>query len=208
MSNVKTCAACSTRYAPDLDVCPHCGSSDLLTEGGATVGRLPLFVSLSCDCGRSWQLRLPTLLPGLVGIPSLFCASCGHGVQIPWPPVEDDMPKITKHGGPTNARGEESSPDSPVRAPLAGAEADQGHPTPAEDNEVVGDGSGEALPELDASAEDAQPLEVKYAGDPAQSVDYDGMSLAELRELANSRKVASYGTKAQIAERLREADAQ
>jgi hypothetical protein len=34
------------------------------------------------------------------------------------------------------------------------------------------------------------------------------MSLAELREAADARGVASYGSKAQIAERLRAADAE
>jgi hypothetical protein len=209
--STRTCDACTTAYAPDLDRCPHCGSTESVEEGRA-VKRLPLFVSVECAvCGRGpWQLRLALRMTGLVELPALFCASCGGRVQIPWPPVEDDMPKITVNGGATNALDEESSPDSLVSAPLTGAEAGQGHPTEVT-GEVTGDGTGEALPELapEANAEDA--VELKSEPDPSDhdgdgSNDYEGMTVAELRELAAKRGVPSYGTKAQITERLREAD--
>lgn len=194
--SLRTCVGCSTQYADGLDVCPHCGSTEYEQEGAVVSGRrLPLLVSVSCDCGRGpWQLRLPLVMTGLVQIPELHCASCGRQVQVPWPPVEDEMsPKITVHGGATNAREQaESSPDASVSQPLDGAEAVQGHPTsfdvPADEPEAD-----------DESGDDAQP---EPEADP-----YAGMTLAELREAADARGVASYGSKAQIADRLRAADA-
>lgn len=199
------CAACTTPYAPDLPACPHCGSTDYTEDGRAVVARrFPAFVTLSCSsCGRGpWQFRLPVVASGLLQLAPLYCASCGSQVQIPWPPTEDAMPKITAHGGSTNARDTESSPDVDASQPPVGAEADRGHPTEVEGDTVTGDGSGEALAEVAAEAygEDAVPL--------AEGPDYDGMTLAELREEAVRRDLPSYGTKAQIADRLREADAE
>lgn len=104
------------------------------------------------------------------------------------------MPKITAHGGATNARDAEPSPDAEASQPLlAGAEAGQ---------------EGRPLPE----AEEAAPFEEQVpadGGEPAEDAvpDYDGMTLAELREEAAERGLPAYGTKAQVTERLREADA-
>lgn len=206
MSTTKACAGCSTQYAPDLDACPHCGSSDLLTEAGATSRRLPLSVSVRCEaCGRGpWQLRLPQLVPGLIHLPILACATCGSGVEVPWPPAEEDMsPKITVNGGATDASTALPSPDADAREPLAGAEAGQGHPHPEQEQEVSGDGSGEALPEL--QQDDGDELQVKFASD---GDGYDGKSLAELRQLATERSLPSHGNKNQLITRLREADSE
>lgn len=197
--SLRTCVGCSTRYAEGLDACPHCGGTEFEQEGiVASVRRLPLLVSVSCDCGRGpWQLRLPQVLTGLVQIPQLHCASCGRQVQVPWPPAEEDMsPKITVHGGATNAREQaEPSPDAPASQPLVGAEADQGRPAPG------GTLTGEAGPEL-VELSSAEPETDAVELDP-----YAGKTLAELREEADSRGIASYGTKAQITERLRDDDA-
>jgi hypothetical protein len=116
-------------------------------------------------------------------------------------------PKITVHGGATNAREAASSPDAVASKPLAGAEAGQGRPTaeavvlPVQEAEVV-----EVVPEVPSdvpAAEDAAPLP-----EPEPVIDpYAGKTLAELRDAADARGVASYGSKAQIAERLRAADA-
>lgn len=203
--SLRTCVGCSTRYAEGLDACPHCGGTEFEQEGAVvSTKRLPLLVSVSCgECGRGpWQLRLPLVVTGLVQIPSLFCASCGSQVQVPWPPVEDDMPKITVHGGATNAREQaESSPDALVSQPLVGAEADQGHPT---STEVL---VGEPGPELVDLPFGEQVL-AESADEPEPEPDpYAGMSLAELREAADARGIASYGSKAQIADRLRADDA-
>jgi hypothetical protein len=109
--------------------------------------------------------------------------------------VEDDVsPKITVHGGATNAREQaESSPDAVASLPLAGAEAGQGHPTYV----------AEAGPET--VSPDAEP-EAEAAPEPVEPDPYAGKTLAELRDEADKRGVASYGSKAQIADRLRAAD--
>lgn len=206
--SLRTCAGCTTPYSHDLEACPHCGSGDYVEDGHAVARRLPLFVPVSCAvCGRGpWQLRLPMVMPGLVQLPSLFCASCGSQVQVPWPPVEEDMsPKITVHGGATNAREQaDPSPDAIASQPLVGAEADQGRPTPADGDVVEApEVEGEALQGVAAEAytEDSVALDEPDV-DP-----YAGMTLAELRGAADARGVASYGTKAQVADRLRADDA-
>lgn len=83
------------------------------------------------------------------------------------------------------------------------AVADESPQAVAEDglgrtNEVSHVVVGEALPE--AYAEDAVPPDGPDV-DP-----YAGLTLAELRAAADGRGVPSYGTKAQVAERLREDD--
>ena len=103
-------------------------------------------------------------------------------------------PKITVHGGATNAHGADVSPAADVSQPLVGAEADLGRPTPTEPDEAVVEVAAEA------PAADAVPL--------PEAKDYSSMTLAELREEADSRNVASYGSKAQITERLQAADSE
>lgn len=199
---LQTCAGCSTRYAPGLDACPHCGSAERDGEVGAG-RRLPLFMSVSCECNRSWNLRLNTVQSGLVELPALFCTSCGSQVRIPWPPVEDSMPKITKEGGPTNARDGGPSPDAPASTPPVGAEADRGH---SSDDEYA---TGGLVSVGESGPENVSMDSVQNETDQEQDVDrYAGMTLVELRAEADKRKVPSYGTKAQIAERLREDDEQ
>lgn len=110
-------------------------------------------------------------------------------------------PKITVHGGATNAREMEVSPTVVAsKSPQDVAEDVLGRTNPAEEREAV---VGEVLPEVpaEAYADDAVPL-----ADAEAAPDYDGMTLGELRELASSRDIPSYGNKATVIERLREAD--
>lgn len=182
-ANLLTCADCTTQYAFDLKVCPHCGSASSVTEEGAVTKRLPLFISLSCtDCGRGpWTVRLSSVTSGLIELPTLACASCGSRVPVTWPPEEEPVsPKITVHGGATNARDADVSPADDASQPLVEAEVGQGRPTP------------------DADTDDVQA--------ESDTDTYAGMTLAELRAEADGRGVPSYGTKSQITERLREAD--
>lgn len=103
-------------------------------------------------------------------------------------------PKITAHGGATNAReAADHSPDAPASQPLVGAEADQGRPTPVQ--------------EVAVAVEPSDTAEASADSDTAPVDGYDGMTLAELRDEAVGRGLPAYGTKAQITERLREADA-
>lgn len=197
-----TCAACTTPYPPDLQACPHCGSVEYTEDGVVVARRLPAYITVTCTCGRGpWQFRLPLVATGLIQLAPLYCASCGSQVQIPWPPSEDAMPKITVHGGPTNARDADPSPDADASLPLDGAEAVQGPPLP---ERVLVDEVTEELKEAAPSGE--AEADGGESADEDTTPDYDGMTLAELREEANRRDIPSYGTKAQITERLREAD--
>ena len=102
------------------------------------------------------------------------------------------MPKISVHGGATNARVADVSPAADASQPQDVAEDVLGRPTSEDKSQepVV-----EAAPEPEAA-----PIE-------ESTLDYDGMTLAELREAATTRELPSYGTKAQLIERLRENDA-
>jgi hypothetical protein len=185
--SLRTCADCSTQYAADITVCPHCGSSDTVKEGIVTK-RLPLFVTVSCpECGNGpWTFRLDQKTSGLVEIPTLACASCGSRVPVTWPPEEEPMsPKISVHSGATNARVADVSPAADASQPQDVAE------------DVLG-------PQL--SEEPQEQAEESAAEELTAVADYDGMTLAELREAANNRDLPSYGNKAQIIERLRDAD--
>lgn len=193
-ANLLTCADCSTQYALDLKACPHCGSSDFVSEEGAVSKRLPLFVSLSCTgCGSGpWTVRLTSVTSGLIELPTLGCASCGSRVPVTWPPLEESMsPKITTHGGATNAREADVSPVADASTPQVVAEDDLGRPNSEELDEV----QDETSPEVDEVQDETE-----------SDVDYDGMTLAELREVAGSRGLPTYGTKAQLIERLQNAD--
>lgn len=184
-ANLRTCADCSTQYALDLSACPHCGSSSTVDEVEVVTKRLPLFVTVHCaGCGRGpWVVRLTAVTSGLVSLPDLACASCGSRVPVTWPPEEEPMsPKITVTGGATNARSMDPSPVVEASEPQVVAEDDLGL-TPSEAVETV------------AIAEEPE------------AKDYESMTLAELREEAGARDLPTYGTKAQLTERLREADA-
>jgi hypothetical protein len=105
-------------------------------------------------------------------------------------------PKITVHGGATNARADaDVSPAADASKPLVGAEADQGRPTPEDEQPTLDD------------VQDETPQEVAEADTGDDGDPYAGMTLAELRSLASDRGIAAYGTKNQLADRLRESAA-
>jgi DNA-directed RNA polymerase subunit RPC12/RpoP len=181
-ANLRQCADCSTQYALDLSACPHCGSSSTVEEEEVVVKRLPLFVNVACTaCGSGpWTVRLTAVNSGLIELPTLACASCGSRVPVTWPPEEEPMsPKITAHGGATNAREANVSPVADASGPQVVAEDDLGPTHPVDET-----------PETVDEPEDS-------------AVDYDGMTLAELRSAADSAGLPTYGTKAQLIERLK-----
>lgn len=182
--SLRTCADCSTQYAVDLVACPHCGGSATVSEEG-TIQRLPQFVAVRCpDCGRGpWTVRLASVTSGLIDLPTLACASCGSRVPVTWPPEEEPMPKITVSNGATNARDADVSPAVIASPPQVVAEDDLGRsPEP------------EAVVEAEPQAEES-----------AEAVDYDSLTLAELRTAADKAGLPTYGTKAQLIERLKAA---
>jgi hypothetical protein len=105
------CSGCSTRYAPGLERCPHCGSGERVEEGGPVGSRVP-FLDVACPTSgcraagvvRRVQLRVAAL--GVVEMPHLLlCTCCGTAMPAvrSWLDKEETMPKISRHGGPTNA---------------------------------------------------------------------------------------------------------
>ncbi len=110
-----TCAGCTTTYTVGAAKCPQCGSSERTDRPGGTV--LPS-VTVACGnaaCryeGRERRVHLRTAAPGVVEVPRLACAGCGFDMPTvtPWPPVTDsedtEVPKITVHGGASNADAE------------------------------------------------------------------------------------------------------
>lgn len=94
-------------------------------------------------------------------------------------------PKITVHGGATNAHGADVSPAADVSQPQVVAEDGLGRPTSVEPEDVQ-------------EADDVPAVESKP--------DLDSMTIAELRAEASSRGLPVYGTKAQVIERLQDAD--
>lgn len=196
-ANLLTCADCTTQYAIDLHACPHCGSRSCAKDEGTAARRFPSFVTVRCThcMNGPWTVRLEARTTGLIELPTLACTSCGRRVSFTWPPEEEPMsPKITVHGGATNARETDVSPVVVASQPQVVAEDDLGRPA-SEDPAVLVPEPVEPVAEADGVAA-AEP--------PA---DYDSMTLAELREAAAARDLPSYGTKAQITERLRENDA-
>ncbi|GAA4924519.1 DNA-directed RNA polymerase subunit RPC12/RpoP [Nonomuraea thailandensis] len=175
------CSDCSTRYAQDLETCPHCGGRERVEEGSTQGSRLP-FLDVTCptagcraeDVVR--RIHQPMIVPGVVERPTYVCVSCG-AVMLPvagWPGLagmEENMPKITRHGGPTNAaadREEESAGRPPANDPaiepperehqLNGPS--EGIEVPAdgtESPEITGDGSGEALPPVEQEGDEPSP---------------------------------------------------
>lgn len=201
--SLRTCAGCSTRYARDLSQCPHCNSAEY-SEDGVTPS-LPSMIQIACGTpgcvvrGVVRQFRIRVVQLGVVEMPNLLCASCACALPITWPP-EGFMPKITVAGGPTNAREADPSPAADASPPPVVAEGDRG---PLTSKALV----GEPGPEVFDLPEPQKVDEVQDETAPEEDVDpYESLTLAELRTAADDRGLASYGTKAQIATRLREAD--
>lgn len=138
------CSACSTRYAGGLRHCPNCGSAERIEEGCGS--RLP-FLDVACGtetCRSRTVVRrvyLRMAAPGVVEMPALACLACGAAMgALNGSPTgaEDDMPKITRHGGASNAASS---------VPPAAEGTERG---------LTDEGSDEALPPADGTAETEQ----------------------------------------------------
>jgi hypothetical protein len=146
-----TCAACTTTYAVGAAKCPHCGSTERTDQPGGAV--LPS-VTVACAndvcryAGRQRRVHLRTAAPGVLEMPPLICAGCGLQVPTvaPWPPInepeDEDMAKITVHGGPSDA--------------LAGL-ADGEHVLAADAVEAAAEASEEPAVESDGEAAVEEP---------------------------------------------------
>lgn len=115
--SLETCAACATRYAVGLAACPNCRSTERAADASAVVPTMADTACINTVCGAAGVPRrvvLPRPTPGVVELPTLLCAACGHVLPLAWPgPVESDgdamSPKITRHGGASNKHDPESA---------------------------------------------------------------------------------------------------
>lgn len=113
-----TCAACSTAYAADLSACPHCGA---VRAGGSVlpcvVVRCVRFACPAFDQRR--RVVLVQVGPGVLHLPGvLLCALCGGEMER----MEVTLPKITVHGGPSNAAADGPPSLAAEAAPSGGGE--------------------------------------------------------------------------------------
>ncbi len=113
-----TCDPCTARYPDDVEACPNCGSAQQQPAGGIAVPSV-VVACLTDYCpakGVERRVMLRTAAPGVLERPALVCASCR--LTLPELTEDHNMPKITKHGGPSidtptsDEGGEESSPGS------------------------------------------------------------------------------------------------
>ncbi|MFB4273037.1 hypothetical protein [Nonomuraea sp. GTA35] len=173
------CSGCSTRYAQDLETCPHCGGRERVEEGSTQGSRLP-FLDVTCPTpgcraeGTVRRVHLRAAALGVVEMPHLLlCACCGAAMPAirSWIDEGTDVPKITRHGGPTNAaadREEENAGRPPANDPATEPperEHQLGGPSegiemPAdgtESPEITGDESGETLPPAEQEGDESSP---------------------------------------------------
>lgn len=168
---LEVCASCSAAYAVGLLACPQCGSTE--RRGERATPMVPQ-IEVACQTegcraeGKVATVRLPSVGVNLVALPIIQCTLCGAVVVTvtAWPPRAregDDMPKITRHGGPSiamvSADGPELfDPPGPDAAVLPAAEPEpEGQEAPGtgepmtlgEDGQVTGDGTGAALPPIE-----------------------------------------------------------
>lgn len=122
--SVWACGECGAHYAVGAPRCPQCKTNKPITEqpsnplASLTVACLP--AESGCRYGGVVRrVMLPQIVPGVIDMPDLRCAGCGR--QMTSVPKEEpqDMPKITVHGGPTNAADEtpEEEPSPTPEAP-------------------------------------------------------------------------------------------
>jgi hypothetical protein len=176
---VLVCQECTTRYAPDLEQCPHCGSVASVGEDEVRPRRLLPARVVACGTktcpvrGVVRRVGARHAAPGVLERPVLVCARCGGEMQ----PVDNDgdeeqeeesMPKITVHGGASNADDPDAQPaEEPAQAEQPTTEAGQ-------------------------SEEPAAPT----------AEDYNDWTVTQLRAELAERGLSTTGNKADLQQRL------
>jgi RNA polymerase subunit RPABC4/transcription elongation factor Spt4 len=140
-------------------------------------------------------------------------AKCPHCGSKDYSEEGSSMPKITLHGGPSNAAADaDTSPDVSAAAPQ-----DATFSTPEGDHQLSPDAvtkfDVESEPEPAPASAESEP-EKAPEPEPDAKVDevqdetksLDDMTLAELRSEADSRGLASYGSKSDLRKRLEKAE--
>lgn len=139
-----TCAGCTTTYTVGAAKCPQCGSTERTDRAGGTVLPSVTVVCGNTGClyaGRERRVHLRTAAPGVVEVPRLACTGCGWDMPTvtPWPSPtdpEDDMAKITVHGGPSNAAADEPEEGEDVSAGTSSSTSSEKEPTSPDKSET------------------------------------------------------------------------
>lgn len=220
--SLSVCGQCGTRYAVGLTTCPHCSSTEVADD---SVGRIPIAVTVHCTAeyceayGKQRRVVLRRAVMGVVELPTLLCEVCGSHAAVRWPGEprkEEDMPKITVHGGPTNAA-----------APIVTGGSWGDPPDETADQATVSE-TGPELVELPAGAvvsvdgvdqghdelvetegRPFKPLPEAVGGDTTEHVsesDYETWSYPELQAACKARGLAATGGGHACIKRLREHD--
>lgn len=222
---LETCAGCSTRYAVGLAACPNCRSVER-ADGPAV--EVPLWADTACPntacpvVGVQRRVMLPRPTVGVVELPTLLCARCGHVLPLAWPgpDVESDgdpmSPKITRLGGPSNKRDPENAAAA-AHDPTPATAADRaepqgehgselvdlpggmredpgtGEPMQAVDgDELTGDGSGRALPPVETE-ESNRPTATDRKDDWVAYAVAAGADPAEAKAMTKADLIKEYG---------------
>lgn len=117
--SVWICGSCRTRYSVGAPNCPQCGDNDPRHDTGQTLA-IPS-VTVACQNDRCANLSverrvmLRAAAPGVLERPALHCAGCGNEMWTVTQPEtkEDDMPKVTVHGGPSHEAAEAAGEEGP-----------------------------------------------------------------------------------------------
>lgn len=201
------CSGCGAVYAIGAPACPECGCMDAVEEGARPAG-LPAVTyecrMLGCryvDVPR--RVPLTQVVPGLLAVPMVVCAGCGAPPILTrgWPVTagedDQDMPKITTHGGPSN----DNPPDlgTPVVADDAGAGAvPEPAPAPGPDPGSGGSPDSPARPPLPSARAPRPDWEAWCIGAGLPEDDAKAMSKAKLQEWATARASADTGDGATV----------
>lgn len=221
------CGQCGTRYAVGLTACPHCSCTEVADD---SVGRIPIAVTVHCPAepcevyGKQRRIVLRRAVMGVVELPTLLCEVCGSQVAVRWPGEvrkEQDMPKITVHGGPSNASvpivtgGSWGDPQDEIAEPVSTTKTvGESGPEVVElpEGAVVSAGGVDQGPGEVAESEGGpfKPLPEVVEGDTSEHVsepDYDAWSFEDLKAACKARDLSAGGGVQACIARLREADA-
>lgn len=119
--SAQICADCTAAYSVGAPQCPQCGANNPRTDidrpaGPAVTVRCPGRECPAFGVKRTVPLR--RVAPGVVERPPLHCVECDRALETVTDEEDQDVPKITVHGGPSTDTaseqpegGEQSSPD-------------------------------------------------------------------------------------------------
>lgn len=121
------------------------------------------------------------------------------------------MPKITVHGGPSNASDPASKPVTlGERGPEPVSLPEDAVVVPVDEVRELADGVDQGPGVVDETlGGDFKPLPEAAEGDTAEQVsepDYEGWTVAQLREVLAKRELPTSGTKPELVTRLRTHD--